>query len=79
MNGEEKWGAQQVGCRGSDLQGRRTVPQAGRRSVESLNGIIKKSLRGHGMFTLPGLLKMKVVKKPPRRRVKASIPSPKKR
>ena len=31
---------------------------------ESLNGIIKKSLRGHGMFTLPGLLKMKVVEKP---------------
>jgi nucleoid DNA-binding protein len=31
---------------------------------ESLNGIIKKSLRSHGMFTLPGLLKMKVVKKP---------------
>ena len=31
---------------------------------ESLNGIIKKSLRSNGMFTLPGLLKMKVVKKP---------------
>src|ERR671910_2412306 len=31
---------------------------------ESLNGIIKKSLRGNGTFTLPGLLKMKVVKKP---------------
>ena len=31
---------------------------------ESLNGIIKRSLRGHGGFTLPGLLKMKVVKKP---------------
>ena len=31
---------------------------------ESLNGIIKKSLRSHGTFTLPGLLKMKVVKKP---------------
>ncbi len=31
---------------------------------ESLNGIIKKSLRGAGMFTLPGLLKMKVVKRP---------------
>jgi len=31
---------------------------------ESLNGIIKKSLRGPGMFTLPGLLKMKVIKKP---------------
>ena len=31
---------------------------------ESLNGIIKKSLRGAGVFTLPGLLKMKVVKKP---------------
>ena len=29
---------------------------------ESLNGIIKKSLRGHGMFTLPGL----VAKLPPR-------------
>ena len=31
---------------------------------ESLNGIIKKSLRGGGLFTLPGLLKLKVVKKP---------------
>jgi nucleoid DNA-binding protein len=31
---------------------------------ESLNGIIKKSLRGSGLFTLPGLLKLKVVKKP---------------
>jgi DNA-binding protein HU-beta len=31
---------------------------------ESLNGIIKKSLRGAGLFTLPGLLKMKVVKRP---------------
>ena len=31
---------------------------------ESLNGIIKKSLRGNGVFTLPGLLKMKVIKKP---------------
>ena len=31
---------------------------------ESLNGIIKKSLRSGGLFTLPGLLKMKVVKKP---------------
>ena len=31
---------------------------------ESLNGIIKKSLKGNGIFTLPGLLKMKVVKKP---------------
>jgi nucleoid DNA-binding protein len=31
---------------------------------ESLNDIIKKSLRGPGVFTLPGLLKMKVIKKP---------------
>jgi nucleoid DNA-binding protein len=31
---------------------------------ESLNGVIKKSLRGAGAFTLPGLLKMKVIKKP---------------
>jgi len=31
---------------------------------ESLNGVIRKSLRGAGVFTLPGLLKMKVVKKP---------------
>jgi nucleoid DNA-binding protein len=31
---------------------------------ESLNGVIRKSLRGAGVFTMPGLLKMKVVKKP---------------
>ena len=31
---------------------------------ESLNGQIKKSLRSGGLFTLPGLLKLKVVKKP---------------
>jgi len=31
---------------------------------ESLNGIIRKSLRGAGLFTMPGLVKMKVVKKP---------------
>ena len=31
---------------------------------ESLNTQIKKSLRSGGLFTLPGLLKMKVVKKP---------------
>src|SRR5258705_7439036 len=31
---------------------------------DSLSASIKKSLRGHGLFTLPGLLKMKVVKKP---------------
>jgi DNA-binding protein HU-beta len=31
---------------------------------ESLNGVVKKSLKGSGLFTMPGLLKMKVVKKP---------------
>jgi nucleoid DNA-binding protein len=31
---------------------------------ESLGGVIKKSLRGNGLFTMPGLLKMKVVKRP---------------
>lgn len=31
---------------------------------DSLNGVVKKSLRGNGLFTLPGLLKLKVVKKP---------------
>ncbi len=31
---------------------------------ESLTGVVKKSLKGAGLFTLPGLLKMKVVKKP---------------
>ena len=30
---------------------------------ESLGGVVKKSLKGSGLFTLPGLLKMKVVKK----------------
>ena len=31
---------------------------------ETLNGIIKKSLKGAGVFTVPGLCKMKVVRKP---------------
>ncbi len=31
---------------------------------DSLSGVIKKSLRSNGLFTMPGLLKMKVVKKP---------------
>ena len=31
---------------------------------DSLSGVIKKSLRSNGLFTLPGLLKLKVVKKP---------------
>jgi len=31
---------------------------------ESLTGVVKKSLKGNGLFTLPGMLKMKVVKKP---------------
>jgi DNA-binding protein HU-beta len=31
---------------------------------ESLNGVIRKSLKSYGLFTLPGLAKMKVVKKP---------------
>ena len=31
---------------------------------DSLSGSIKKSLRANGLFTLPGLLKMRVVKKP---------------
>jgi len=31
---------------------------------ESLGGAIKKSLRGNGIFTMPGLCKMKVVKRP---------------
>lgn len=31
---------------------------------DSLGGVIRKSLRGNGLFTMPGLLKMKVVRKP---------------
>ena len=31
---------------------------------DSLGTVIKKSLKAHGLFTLPGLAKMKVVKKP---------------
>jgi DNA-binding protein HU-beta len=46
-------------CKDTDLS-RKQVASV----FESLNGIIKKSLRGAGMFTMPGLLKMKVVKKP---------------
>jgi nucleoid DNA-binding protein len=33
--------------------------------LDSLNGVIRKSLRSNSQFTLPGLLKLKVVKKPP--------------
>jgi len=31
---------------------------------DALNGIIKKSLKVHGLFALPRLLKMKVAKRP---------------
>lgn len=31
---------------------------------DSLNGLIRKNLRSNGLFTVPGLLKLKVVKKP---------------
>jgi DNA-binding protein HU-beta len=31
---------------------------------DSLSTVIRKSLRSHGIVTLPGLLKLKVVKKP---------------
>ncbi|MCP5329164.1 MAG: HU family DNA-binding protein [Steroidobacteraceae bacterium] len=31
---------------------------------DSLHAQVKKSLRSNGLFTLPGLLKLKVVKKP---------------
>ena len=31
---------------------------------ESLNTVMRKSLRGNGEFTLPGLMKLRVVKKP---------------
>jgi nucleoid DNA-binding protein len=31
---------------------------------ESLHAVIKRSLRSHGLFTLPGLLKMRVVRRP---------------
>jgi DNA-binding protein HU-beta len=32
--------------------------------LDSLNGVIKKSLKGAGVFTMPGVCKMRVVKKP---------------
>ncbi len=41
---------------------------------ESLNGVIRKSLRGHGIVTLPGLLKLKVVKKPATKARKGTNP-----
>ena len=46
-------------CKDTDLS-RKQVSAV----FDSLNGVIRKSLRGNGMFTMPGLLKMKVVKKP---------------
>jgi len=43
---------------------------------ESLNGQIKKNLggRGPGLFSIPGLLKMRVVKKPARKARKGVNP-----
>ena len=32
--------------------------------LESLSGVRKKALKGAGVFTLPGICKMRVVKKP---------------
>src|SRR5499425_2295992 len=46
-------------CKDTDLS-RKQVSAV----FDSLNGVIRKSLRGNGLFTMPGLLKMKVVKKP---------------
>ena len=46
-------------CKDTDLS-RKQVTAV----FDSLNGVIRKSLRSGGMFTLPGLLKMKVVKRP---------------
>jgi nucleoid DNA-binding protein len=46
-------------CKDTDLT-RKQVAEV----FESLHKVIKKSLRGPGLFTMPGLLKMKVVKKP---------------
>jgi len=45
---------------------------------DSLNGQIKKNLGGRGapgMFTVPGLLKMRVVKKPARK-ARKGVPNP---
>ena len=45
---------------------------------DSLNGQIKKNLGGRGapgLFTLPGLLKMRVVKKPARK-ARKGVPNP---
>ena len=41
---------------------------------DSLNTIIRKSLRSNGVFTLPGLTKMKVVKKPATKARKGTNP-----
>ncbi len=32
--------------------------------LDSLNGVIKKALKGGGVFTMPGVFKMRVVRKP---------------
>ncbi len=32
--------------------------------LDSLNGVMKKALKGAGVFTMPGVCKMRVVKKP---------------
>ena len=63
-HGEEGRRTDQVRDPGNHFQRHGAVAQAGQRGFESLNGVIKKSLRGGGLFTIPGLLKLRVVKKP---------------
>src|ERR1044071_9367845 len=41
---------------------------------DSLSGSIKKSLRSNGLFTVPGLMKLKVVKKPATKAREGVIP-----
>jgi DNA-binding protein HU-beta len=41
---------------------------------DSLSGVIRKSLRTHGIVTLPGLLKLKVVRKPATKARKGTNP-----
>src|SRR5688572_33194331 len=44
--------------------------------LESLGDQIKKSLKSNGVFTLPGLCKMRVVKKAATKPPRAATPSP---
>jgi hypothetical protein len=69
QNGEKGWRTDEVEVL-THISRTRGFPASKSEAADSLGGVIKKP-RGNGLFTMPGLLKMKVVKKPTTRPARA--------